>query len=241
MNKPGLFIVPENVPPKFYIQHLYPYSLVKKVASNKIILDIGFGDGYGPFYLAEVADRVIGIDCEEDNVKIAQAKYKANNLSFKFSNATNMDFQNNFFDIVCSFQVIEHINEGLLSGYLKEASRVLKPTGLFFVSTLNKEVSMKPGQPYQKNPYHVKEFNIIELKNLLLSVFTEVEIYGLNLTKKHRFFQRLKKIGFFNAFPKYINPVSHFYQNISIRDFYLDQDRLGRSLDFICICHKSKK
>ncbi|MBM3251490.1 MAG: class I SAM-dependent methyltransferase, partial [Candidatus Omnitrophica bacterium] len=201
MEKPGLFIIPENVPAKFYIQHLYPYYIVKKVALSETILDVGFGDGYGAFYLAENAKRVIGVDCEEDNVKIAQNKYKAGNLTFKYSDAANLDLPSDSFDIVCSFQVIEHIREDLLLKFLKEVFRVLKPAGTFFVSTLNREISMKPGQPYKKNPYHEKEFNSAELMNLLRNVFTEVEVYGLNLTMKHRFFQRLKKIGIFNVFP----------------------------------------
>ena len=238
MVKPGLFIVPENTPPKFYIQHLYPYYLVRQKAADMTILDIGFGDGYGSFYLAGAANKVIGIDMEEDNVKMAREKYRANNLSFRFCDATNMDFPDEAFDIVCSFQVIEHIKENLLLKYLSEVRRVLKPTGVFYISTLNREVSMKPGQPYNKNPYHEKEFDMVELDNLLHKVFVRVQMYGLSLTNKHRFFQRLKKIGICNIFPPFFNPVKKFYDNISCDDFIILKDKIEAAFDFIAICKK---
>jgi len=238
ISKPGLCIIPEEAHPKFYTQHRYPYYLVKKNAKDKVILDIGSGDGHGSFYLSEVAKEVIGIDCEGENVEHAQNKYKRDNLKFKFMSGTNLTFQKETFDIACSFQVIEHIKEDMLLKYLSEIFRVLKPAGTFYVSTLNKDISMKPGQPYNKNPYHEKEFNAIELKKLLLKVFPKVEMYGVYPAAKHRFFQRLKKIGIFKPFPKCINPVERFYKNITFQDFQISKNNLKESLDLICICYR---
>ena len=239
MVKPGLFIIPEEANRKFHLQHLYPYYLVKKEAKDKAILDIGFGDGHGSNYLAEVAREVTGIDCEEENISRAQNKYRKTNLSFKFMDGADLTFQEEIFDIVCSFQVIEHVKEDMLLKYLSGISRVLKPTGVFYVSTLNRDVSMKPGQPYNKNPYHEKEFNAIELKDLLSEFFPKVDIYGVHPAAKHMFFQRLKKAGLFKPFPKSINPVECFYKNITLRDFLISKNNLEKSLDLICICYKS--
>lgn len=239
MSKPGLFIIPEQANRKFYHQHLYPYYLVKKEVKDKVMLDIGFGDGHGSNYLAEVAREVTGIDCEEENVEPARNKYKKDNLKFKFMSGTELSFQDETFDIVCSFQVIEHIKEALLLNYLSEISRVLKPGGVYYVSTLNKEVSMKPGQPYNKNPYHEKEFNAVEFQELLSKVFPRIELYGLHPARKHRFFQKLKKIGLLKPLPKCVNPLEHFYNNISLQDFEISKNNLRKSLDLICICRKS--
>ena len=203
-----------------------------------MILDIGFGDGYGSNYLAETAKEVIGIDCEEGNLKHAQNKYKRENLRFKFMSGTNLDFSDGIFDIVCSFQVIEHIREDMLLQYLSEILRVLKPRGVFYVSTLNRNTSMKSYHSYNKNPYHEKEFVATELKELLSKVFPKVEIHGLHPTIKHMFFQRLKKIGLFKIFPKCINPVECFYKNIALQDFQISKNNLRKSLDLIGICHK---
>ncbi len=242
MIKPtGLFVNPEEVPPKFYIQNFYPYIFLKKYSFGKYILDIGFGYGHGSFYLAQVADKVIAVDSDKENLENAQNKFNQHNLAYMLMDATNLNFPDATFDIVSSFQVIEHVKETLLLKYLSEISRVLKPEGFFCISTLNREVNMKPGHVYEKNFYHEKEFNLSELNGLLSKVFPSVEIYGLQLTPKHILFQRLKKIGLFKIFPKFVNPVLNFYKNVDFRDFKISKYNLNKSLDFICLCHKVKK
>jgi len=236
--KPGLILIPEDADSKFYIQHLYPYHLAYGNAKDKIILEVGFGDGYGSFYLAGAAKMVIGIDCEEENVKNARNKYKRNNLDFKMMEASNLGFKDETFDIVFSSQVIEHIKEDKLMNYLSEIFRVLKAGGILYLATLNKEVAMKRGQVYKKNPYHEKEFNEIELRELLLKIFPKVDMYGLHPAAKHNFFQRLKKAGIFKNLPEAINPVQSFYKNIKLSDFVASKRGLKQALDFIAICGK---
>src|SRR3989338_7384967 len=210
-------IIPEETTPKFLAQHLKPYEFLRQEVKDKTVLEIGCGDGYGSFYLAEVAKEVIGIDYEE---------------------AANLQFTDNSFEIVCSFQVIEHIAEDRLSRYLSEVSRVLKDEGKFYLSTLNVEHAVKSPLTYKKHPAHCKEFKLEELKDLLSNLFANVKIYGLRLTLKHRFYQRLKKIGIFNFAPKAVNPVSRFYENVTINDFCIASKNLTKAIDFICICAK---
>lgn len=77
---------------------------------------------------------------------------------------------NNSFDFVISFQVIEHIQND--SAYVKEIHRVLKPGGKFIVTTPNKPMSLS------RNPWHIREYTISELKTLLLKCFSSVETNG---------------------------------------------------------------
>ena len=231
-------IIPEETTPKFLAQHLKPYEFLRQEAKDKTVLEIGCGDGYGSFYLAEVAKEVIGIDYEEAVILQAQKKYKRANLSFIQMDAANLQFTDNSFEIVCSFQVIEHIAEDRLSRYLSEVSRVLKDEGKFYLSTLNVEHAVKSPLTYKKHPAHCKEFKLEELKDLLSNLFANVKIYGLRLTLKHRFYQRLKKIGIFNFAPKAVNPVSRFYENVTINDFCIASKNLTKAIDFICICAK---
>jgi hypothetical protein len=134
--------------------------------------------------------------------------------------------------------VIEHIAEDRLSRYLSEVRRVLKDDGKFYLSTLNVEHAVKSPLTYKKHPAHCKEFNRQELSDLLSQVFADVETYGLQLTPKHRFYQRLKKIGVLNFVPMAINPVSRFYENVTIKDFCIASKNLTKAIDFICICTK---
>lgn len=231
-------IIPEETAPKFLAQHLKPYEFLRQEAKGKTVLEIGCGDGYGSFYLAELAKEVIGIDYEDAVIYQAQNKYKRANLKFMRMDAANLQLADNSFDIVCSFQVIEHIPEDRLSRYLSEARRVLKDDGKFYLSTLNMEHVVKSPLTYKKHPAHCKEFNLEVLKGILSSVFSKVEIYGLQLTFKHRFYQRLKKIGIFNFTPKAINPVSRFYQKVTTKDFKISSRSITKAIDFICICSR---
>jgi len=239
IKKPETRIIPEEIPPKFYIEHLKPYEfMVKRGVVGKRILEVGCGDGYGSAYLAKIADKVTGIDYEEEAILPAQNKYKAPNLNFLSMDATNLQFENNTFDTVCSFQVIEHIPEEKILLYLSEIKRVLKTVGEFYLSTLNLAHSIKSPKTYKKNPAHCKEFRLTELKELLLKVFPIIEVYGLHLTAKHRFYQRLKRIGIFNFLPESINPVNKFYSKITTDNFKITTGNLAKAIDFICVCKK---
>ena len=45
--KPETRIIPSEVPPKFYAQHLKPYTLIARAAYGKKVLEVGCGDGFG--------------------------------------------------------------------------------------------------------------------------------------------------------------------------------------------------
>lgn len=236
VKKPETRIIPEETPPKFYAEHLKPYEFMsKKDACGKQILEIGCGDGYGSAYLAQIADKVIGIDYEEKIILQAQKKYKMPNLNFIYIDAAKLQFNDKSFDIACSFQVIEHIPENEIPQYLSEIKRVLKDDGVFYLSTLNLAHSMKSPETYRKNLAHCKEFRLAELSELLYKVFINVEIYGLHLTFKHCFYERLKKSGIFNFLPKAFNPVNRFYKKVTTSDFCITSDNLTKAIHFICV------
>lgn len=180
-------IVPQDVPPKFFAQHFKPYEFLSGFVRNKIVLEIGCGDGYGADYLSRYAKRIIAIDHSKDNIGHAESRYKKENLKFKVMQALELDFPDKSFDVAYSFQVIEHIPESKLVQYLTEIKRVLAQDGLACFSTLNLRHGMKPGTIYKKNPDHCKEFRFSELKDLLSKVFGSVKIYvgDFTLSLKH--------------------------------------------------------
>ncbi|MDP2927675.1 MAG: class I SAM-dependent methyltransferase [Candidatus Omnitrophota bacterium] len=229
-------IIPEETDRSFYLQHLKVYSFIKDNVLGKSVLDVGCGDGYGCAFLAERAKFVQGVDYESEVVLSAQKKYKADNLKYLAMDALKLEFKNQEFDIVCSFQVIEHIPEELIPVYLNQLRRVLKDKGTLYLSTLNLDKVMKSPKTYKKNLAHCKEFRLEELRETLLRVFKEVTIYGLHLSPRHYFYLRLKKSGIFKFLPDGINPVKRFYKIININDFRLTRSNLKVASDFVCVC-----
>lgn len=226
-------MIPEDNPPEFFAKHLSAYHFLKKDSAGKSILEVGFGDGYGMHYLADAATQVAGVDIAPENIPLAQRKYSAPNLKFLRFDGYKFPFPDESFDIVCTFQVIEHIPLNRMVEWLTEIKRVMKKDGRFYVSTMNLATAMKPGSPYTKNQDHEKEFTAPELKELLKSVFAEVESSGLHCSPKHKVYKRLKKWGL----SKWA-PVKKHFATVTVQDFYVSPNNIEKSLDLYAICGK---
>ncbi len=239
LNKIETRIVPEETDRSFYLQHFKVYTFVNKNAENKQVLDAGCGDGYGSAYLSKKARFVYGIDYEPAVVAKAQSKYQADNLQYLPMDVLELKFNDREFDLICSFQVIEHIPEELILEYLGQLKRVLKDSGTLYLSTLNLDKVMKSPLTYKKNAAHCKEFRLEELQEILSKTFSQVTVYGLHLSLRHYFYLRLKKSGIFKLLPDRINPVVKFFKKgIQVNDFRLARNNLKKASDFICVCKK---
>jgi len=225
----------------FYVKHLAPYEYVKCYASNAIVLDAGTSHGYGANYLAQTARQVVGIDLNEDSIKKASRDYNKKNLQFTVCDVLNIEFPEEYFDIIISSQVIEHIPLDQLGRYLSELNRILKKGGVCFISTLNLTHNLKGRAPkeYDKSPHHVKEFTASELSDSLKTQFAKVEILGLRRSPRHKFYSILKKSGAFRTLPRSINPVTRFFDDkISLKDFVYSDSNLDSCFDLLGICRK---
>ena len=130
------------------------------------ILEVGTGMGYGVEIIAPKATRYISIDKQlPENLLLLE------NVEYYDMEVPPIGFENISFDDVVSFQVIEHIEKDI--EFVREVSRVLRPGGKFVVSTPNAPMSLT------RNPWHVREYNADELRNLLECHFSKVEAYGV--------------------------------------------------------------
>ena len=80
--------------------------------------------------------------------------------------------EDNSYDVVVSFQVIEHIKDD--KKYLQEIQRVLKPGGKAIITTPNIKMSLS------RNPWHIREYTADELKQLASSIFSKVTTRGIS-------------------------------------------------------------
>ena len=226
---------PEATNPIFFVQHLRPYHFVRDRVAGQRVLEIGIGSAYGTSVLAETAVSVVGVDIAPGNITRAQARYPKANLRFERMRGEQLAFPNAAFDAVVSFQVIEHVPKTQLSSFLSEIKRVLTPEGTAYISTLNVEFNRKPGQPYEKNIYHEREFTALELKALMLQHFASVELWGLHPSWRHRLFRRLKRWGAMRWAPAVMNPITQFYRQPGIEAYELRLDGAARSTDMLAV------
>ncbi len=157
------------------IEHLHRYAIAMEKCRGKSVLDIASGEGYGSSLLATTALKVTGVDIDAETVRAANEKYtiKNNKLEFLQGSADHIPFATGIFDIVVSFETIEHHDKH--QEMMAEIKRVLKPGGLLIISSPDKLFySDKPGT---KNPFHIKELYKDEFRSLLVSHFRDVKLY----------------------------------------------------------------
>ena len=99
------------------------------------------------------------------------------NLRFVSADCARLPFPDAAFDLVVSFETIEHI--AAQREFLAEVKRVLAPGGLLLLSSPNKaEYSDRRGYA---NPFHVAELYRDELRALLDECFAHTAWYGQSI------------------------------------------------------------
>jgi O-antigen biosynthesis protein len=159
------------------LEHLQRYSLVAQIIEGKDVLDLACGEGYGSYSMASKARSVTGVDVSSEAVAHARSRYPSENLKFLEGSATRLDIPNAAFDVVVSFETIEHLLEQ--EKMLSEIRRVLKPLGVLVISSPNRPIYSE--ESGEVNEFHVKELDFIEFDSLLAREFPSVQYYGQRL------------------------------------------------------------
>jgi SAM-dependent methyltransferase len=190
-------IVPDESEPGIVALHLKRYEFARPYCAGADVLDAGCGVGYGTAVLAEEAGRVVGVDLSQQAIGYARRRYARTNVEFLVSDVAALPLSDDTFDAVCAFETIEHLPEPLR--FLREVKRVLRPDGVFVVST--PRVERTETEP--ANPHHTTEYSAVDFGRLLGSAFSSVELYGQRRrqTSRHRLLQRLDVLGLRRRFP----------------------------------------
>jgi SAM-dependent methyltransferase len=158
----------------------FAFDLVRCVFAEglvrgKVVLDAATGKGYGAYHLAKVgkAKKVIGVDLDEGALNYGRRTYRLANLCLEKMDVTRMDFPAAYFDVVVCFETLEHIAPARTRQFMMEVVRVLKPDGVFLISSPNRPV-------YSAKTHtrgHVNEMDYGELRNLLSGHFADCRFY----------------------------------------------------------------
>ena len=105
-------------------------KLAKKYKGNTKLLDIGCGEGFFLFNASKAGYITKGVELSQNAVEYARREF---GLDVEVGPFEEMQFPENYFDVVTLWQVLEHLPQPFI--VLKEACRVLKPGGLLVAST----------------------------------------------------------------------------------------------------------
>jgi glycosyltransferase involved in cell wall biosynthesis/ubiquinone/menaquinone biosynthesis C-methylase UbiE len=233
-------IIPQEISGGPLAAHLTRYDFVKQFCKDKIILDAACGAGYGSDYLAHIAKEVRGVDISEEAIIYAKEHYKKENIHFGLMNIYNLKFPDKYFDIVCSFETMEHLDKP--DRFLSEVKRVLKEDGIFVLSTPHvKKTSYNPN-----NPYHRVEFSKQDFEDILREYFVNIEIFGQRRRQSKLHFY-LQQIDFFHLramLPDFLRrgichaSATRSWDEASLEDFIITKDKIKHTLALIGVCKR---
>ncbi|MCY7387101.1 MAG: methyltransferase domain-containing protein [Burkholderiales bacterium] len=164
-----------NLAGEMWAEHWHRYHFVLPLVAGRTVLDVASGEGYGSALMAGVAGAVSGLDVSAAAVAHASAAYAAQqNLRFTEGSCAQLPFGDAVFDVVVSFETLEHIHEQ--DEFVDEIKRVLKPSGLLIMSSPNRaEYSDARGY---SNEFHVKELYRAQLLALLGARFQHMRWFS---------------------------------------------------------------
>ena len=155
-----------------YLLNCSRYVFARKyMCRDSVILDIACGEGYGLKFLDDVK-CIIAADISLEALK--KARIYSPQAHIVRCDAHSLPFKDNTFDIITSFETIEHLKDP--KKFLLELKRVSKSGAYIIISTPNKLYKM----PWVRNvnPYHLREYTIDEFKYLLSQFFDEIYIFA---------------------------------------------------------------
>lgn len=113
-----------------------------QLKNSEKLLDVGCGTGTLVIVAKDLHPKndIIGIDIDQNILRIAQSKTNEKELKIKFINASadKLPFDTSTFDVVVSTLIFHHLPLSVKKGAIKEIKRVLKNNGRFLLVDFGK-------------------------------------------------------------------------------------------------------
>ena len=237
-------------------QRLYKAYIESLPFINGDVLELGCGEGRGIDLINQKAKTFTAVDKIDSVVNNLKERYPSNKFIASSFPPLNI-FDDNSFDTIISFQVIEHIKNDKL--FVKEIYRLLKKGGKALITTPNILMTLT------RNPWHIREYTSQSLRSILSDSFSDFEIKGIAGNEKiisyysanKKSVQKFKNLDIFKLeknLPSFLYKIPYEILNrinrnklennndslvssISEKDYYLNKDQKD-NLDLFCILKK---
>jgi len=138
-------------------EHWHRYAFAQRFVADRRVLDAACGEGYGTSLLGAVATSAIGVDIDAATIAHASARYgDGTRIRFVEGSCMRLPLPDASFDVIVSFETIEHLAAADQPPMLAEFARVLAPEGIVVISSPNKRV-------YSDERGYANEFHLHEL------------------------------------------------------------------------------
>jgi 2-polyprenyl-3-methyl-5-hydroxy-6-metoxy-1,4-benzoquinol methylase len=174
-------------------KHVERYRFAQKYCTNKNVLDAACGCGYGSNILSQNARSILAVDISNDAIDYAKNHWNRQNISFKTCDL-NSDISNlGKFDVIVSFETIEHLDASI-NQTLEKFYGILNQGGVMIISHPEKEKNLNPVDVSESRKkilvkrilFQMKEMFTIDTKNPdgLKNFHKHFEIDGIDVRKK---------------------------------------------------------
>lgn len=112
------------------------------------VLELGCSRGIMTHFFAKYFKRIVAVDIDAKAIEMAGSSNKDKNVLFQLSDALDLPFQDESFDLVICNHVYEHVPS--VQKMIREVYRVLKKEGICYFSGPNKYTLVEPhyGLPF---------------------------------------------------------------------------------------------
>lgn len=113
----------------------FPWIL-DRISKKGTLLDVGCGAGFLTNRMAKEGFQVTGVDLSQESLNVAERYDTTKTAKYIKADACHLPFADDSFDVVTTLDFLEHVPNP--ADVVKECARVLKPGGVFFYHTFNR-------------------------------------------------------------------------------------------------------
>ena len=223
------------------LEHCGRYIFSKDfVLKNNIksVLDISSATGYGTEVLSKVCNNVVGVDKNEEYLKLARRR-KIKNAKFLKHDFNFGILKSEKVDLIVSFETIEHIEN--TENFMKSIQKNLKKNGYLLLSVPNEKYEQLDEFGNIVYLYHKHVFSKNQISKLLAEHgFEVIDLLGQSLcnmiiSNEHTLKHEMK--GLYNK--KLLNKYNYSKRAIEMNSYiyaYPNHILIDESYSYIYIC-----